>query len=114
MAPALEPAISQPLSCVAVASFTVNVYTEVSSITDACIQKNMLNKSHYNSELKIADCIPCAGGPERVCKPNDGQGRVIALRPRINAASNPECIVMFNARRKDLGCQELIGNVLMW
>lgn len=39
---------------------------------------------------------------------------VIALRPRINAASSPECIVRFNARRKDLRCQELIGNVLMW
>lgn len=74
----------------------------------------MLNRSRYNSKLKIADCILCVGGPERVHKPNDGQGRVIALRPRINAASSPECIVMFNARRKDLRCQELIRNVLMW
>lgn len=60
MVSALEPAISQPLSCVAKASFTVNVHTEASSITDAGIQKNMQNTSRYNSELEIVDRILCA------------------------------------------------------
>lgn len=76
MVSALEPAISQPLSCVAKASFTVNVYTQASLITDAGIQKNMQNTSCYISELEIVDWILCA---ERVHEPAASRAPLLPL-----------------------------------
>lgn len=85
MVSALEPAIGQPLSCVAKASFTVNVYTEASSITDAGIQKNMHNTSCYISELEIVDWILCA---ERVHAP--ASYRATSLLLAVELMQHPE------------------------
>lgn len=97
MVSALEPAISQPLSCVAKASFNVNVYTEASSITDAGIQKNMQNASCYASELEIVDWILCA---ERVHALAAYRATLLLLA--LELMQHPERSIMFNARRKDL------------
>lgn len=85
MVSALEPAIGQPLSCVAKASFTVNVYTKASSITDAGIQKNMHNTSCYISELEIVDWILCA---ERVHAP--ASYRAMSLLLAVELMQHPE------------------------